>query len=117
MAAQPQYRPQFVFKPVVQGGGAPGELFQVTTGAPERPRMSASWGSQELVGKGYTNAPFMGPSTRKEEMVTRGLGSTSAAPGAGEVISQTQTRNQIRNVLPVGSVRAAGRPGRRTSFY
>lgn len=103
---------------IVRADQAP-DLFQVTSGLPVERRMTASWQNSQLVGKSYSNAPFMGPKTRSDEQVFQGMGNIEGTPEQdSEVISQVQTRDEVRNVLgPVGSARAAQKTGKRTSFY
>ena len=80
-------------------------------------RMTTSWGMGQLVGNRHSQV-FMGPKNREGMKVFNGLDGISAnAQEESEVIYQGQTREQVRDVLGVGSARGTVKKGRKTTMF
>ena len=104
---QTKQEPPTEYVAVVRSDQAP-DLFSVTTGLPVERRMSI-WKNASLVSSEYHNAPRMGPTDRRSEMVLRGMGFTERYPGETGITRDEPTVAEVRNTLGrVGSATSAG---------
>jgi len=92
------------------------DFFRTTTEKPVDVHSSLSWTQGQLVGQ-RVNDGFMGPINKKEELATTGLGSTIDYSNTEKVISQAETKSEVRNTLPVGSRRGTVKKKRGVSVF
>ncbi len=102
--------------PPVQRPKETTDFFRTTTEAPVDVYSSLSWKQGQLVGE-REHDTFMGPVNRNEELATTGLGSTIDYSSTEKVISQAETRDEVRGTLPVGSRRGTVKRKREVSFF